>query len=83
MIDFKKLCELLTDYFDEELESDICSEIDELVSEDFGCRVLFNTFNKTLQLCKEMEEEQIEVPEEIHIELYEFLKLEMEKEEEI
>jgi hypothetical protein len=82
MIDFKRLCELLTDYFDEELESDICSEIDELVSEDFGCKVLFNTFNKTLQLCEEMEEE-IEVPEEVHIRLYEFLKIEIRKEEEI
>jgi len=82
MIDFKRLCELLTDYFDEELESDICSEIDELVSEDFGCKVLFNTFNKTLQLCEEMEEE-IEVPEEVHIRLYEFLKIEIRREEEI
>ncbi len=82
MIDFNKLCQLLTDYFDEELESDICAEIDELVSEDFGCKVLFNTFNKTLQLCKEMEEE-IEVPEEVHIKLYEFLKIEIKKEEEI
>lgn len=82
MIDFRRLCELLTDYFDEELESDICAEIDELVSEDFGCKVLFNTFNKTLQLCEEMEEE-IEVPEEVHIRLYEFLKIEIRKEEEI
>lgn len=82
MIDFKKLCQLLTDYFEEELESDICAEIDELVSEDFGCKVLFNTFNKTLQLCKEMEEE-MEVPEEVHIRLYEFLKIEIRKEEEI
>lgn len=83
MIDFRRLCELLTDYFDEELESDICTEIDELVSEDFGCKVLFNTFNKTLELCKEMEEEEIEVPEEVHIKLYEFLKIEIRKEEEI
>jgi len=83
MIDFKKLCQLLTDYFDEELESDICAEIDELVSEDFGCKVLFNTFNKTLQLLREMEEEEIEVPEEVHIRLYEFLRIEIRKEEEI
>ncbi|NIM03507.1 hypothetical protein GTN66_05090 [bacterium] len=83
MMDFKKLCQLLTDYFDEELESDICAEIDELVSEDFGCKVLFNTFNRTLQLCKEMEEEEIEVPEEVHIRLYEFLEIELRKEEEI
>jgi len=78
MMDFKKLCKLLSDYFDEELESDICAEIDELVSEDFGCKVLFNTLNRTIELCEELEEE-IEVPEEVHIRLYEFLKIEMRK----
>jgi hypothetical protein len=77
-MDFKKLCKLLSAYFDEELESNICAEIDELVNEDFGCKVLFNTFNKTIELCKELQEE-IEVPEEVHIRLYEFLKIEMRK----
>jgi len=83
MIDFKKLCELLSDYFDEELESDICADIDELVSEDFGCKVLFNTFNRTVELCREMEAEEIEVPEEVHIRLHEFLKIKIRKREEI
>jgi len=83
MIDFKKLCELLSEYFDEELESDICAEVDELVSEDFGSRVLFNTFSKTIELCKEIEAEEIGVPEEIHIRLYEVLKIEIRKKEEI
>lgn len=76
MMDYKELFELLSDYFDEELESEICAEIDRLRCEDSCCDVLFNTFNKTLDLCEEFEEE-IEVPEEIHIKLYESLKIEI------
>ncbi len=83
MMDFKKLSELLSDYFDEELESDICAEIDELVNEDSCCRSLFNTFNKTLDLCKELEAEEIAFSEEMHIRFYEFLKIEIRKEKEI
>lgn len=83
MIDFEKLWELLSDYFDEELEPDICAEIDELLSEDLCCKALFNTFNKTLELCREMEAEEIEVPEEVHLRLYEFLRIEIRKKEEI
>jgi len=79
MIDFEKLFELLSDYFDEELEDDICAEIDELVSEDFCSGVLFNTFAKTIELCGEIEAEEIEVPEEVHVRLYEFLEIEIRK----
>lgn len=77
MMDFERLFELLSDYFDEELESEICNEVDELVSEDSCCRSLFNTFNKTLDLFREMEAEEAEVPEEIHIRLYESLRIEI------
>jgi len=79
MIDFDKLCELLSDYFDEELEHDICAEIDELVSEDFCSEVLFNTFAKTIEWCREIEGEEIEVPEEVRVRLYEFLEIEIRK----
>jgi len=79
MIDFEKLFELLSDYFDEELEDDICAEIDELVSEDFCSKVFFNTFAKTIELCREIEAEEVEVPEEVHIQLYEFLEIEIKK----
>ncbi len=79
MMDFERLFELLSDYFDEELESQICNEIRELISEDFCCKSLFNTFNKTLDLCREMEAEEIEVPEGVHIRLYESLRIEIRK----
>ena len=81
-MDLEELFELLSDYIDKELESDICSEIDELINEDLYCNSLFNTFNKTLDLCREFESEEIEVPEEVHIKLYEYLRIEISKEEE-
>ena len=83
MIDFDELFDLLSDYIDQQLESDLCSEIEELMQEDFCCMNLFNTFNKTLELCHEMLEEEIEVPEETHIKLYETLRIEIRRSKEI
>ena len=82
-MDFERLFELLSDYFDEELESEICNEIDELISEDPCCKTLFNTFSRTLDLCRETEAEEIEVPEEVHITLYESLRIEIRRKREI
>lgn len=79
MMDYLMLCELLSNYFDDELERDICEEIDLLIEENFACQSLFNTFNKTLELCLEMEEEEFEVPEEVHIRLFEFIRIETSK----
>ena len=83
MMDFERLFELLSDYLDRELESEICAEIDELIREDSCCKTLFNTFNKTLDLCREMETEEVEVPEGVHIRLYESLRIEIRREREI
>lgn len=78
MIDLKELCELLSDYFDEELDSDICDEVEKLMDRDFRCESLCNTFSKTIELCRELEEEEeMDVPEEIHIQLHEFLRVEI------
>ena len=82
-MDFERLFELLSDYFDEQLESEICSEIDALICEDSCCKALFNTFNRTLDLCREMEAEEIEVPGEVHITLYESLRIEIRRKKEI
>jgi hypothetical protein len=82
MIDLEELFWLLSDYLDEELESDLCAEINQLINDDLDCLAFFNTFNKTLELCRELEEleeEEIEVPQEIHIKLYESLKIEFRK----
>lgn len=76
MIDFEELLRLLSDYFDEELEANICEEIDQLIHEDLWWQAFFNTFNKTMELCREMEEE-MEVPKDVHIQLFESLRIEI------
>jgi N-glycosylase/DNA lyase len=80
MIDFEEFWSLLSDYFDEELDRDICEEIDEFMGEDIFCENLFNTFRRTVDMCREIE--MIDVPEEVHRELYTFLKIQIEIEQE-
>ena len=77
MIDFDELFDLLSDYFDHDLESELCAEIDQMLNEDLWLQSFFHTFNKTLELCHELECEEIEVPRETHIRLYEVLYIEM------
>ena len=77
MIDFRELCRLLSDYCDQELESELCSEIEELIKRDFFSETLFSTFRKTLDLCREMEEEMVEVPREVHLKFSQFLRIEI------
>lgn len=78
-MDLEKLLELLSDYFDEELEPEICAEIHKTANQDSCCRTLFNTFGKTLELLNELNEEEIEVPETTHVALYEYLRIEIKK----
>ena len=79
MIDFDRLWQLLSDYLDEELELDLCSEIDQLIKEDLMCHAFFNTFNKTIELCRKLESEEIDIPQTIHLQLYHSLKIEIRK----
>ncbi len=81
-MDFNELCALLSDYFDEELSADICEEIRELICDDCCCQTMFNTFDKTLHLCNALCHEELDVPEDVHIELIECLHIEIEKDQE-
>ena len=76
-MEIRNLCDLLSDYFDEELEPGICAEIEQVICEDCCCRILFNTFDKTLRLCRELCCEELDVPENIHTHLYEYLEIEI------
>lgn len=60
----KELCLLLSDYFEGELDPKICEVIDTHVKECQCCEFIFNTFMKTVDLCKEVKSEK--VPVEIH-----------------
>ena len=75
MIDFEQFWQMLSDYIDEELEKDIYEEFDDMICEVAECEHLFNTLQKTLHICHEME--MVEVPEEVHVELHRVLQVEM------
>lgn len=80
MIDFEELFMLLSGYFDEDLENDLIDEINELIDEDLWCQAFFNTFNRTLELCHELEEEEeeeMEVPKDVHMQLFESIRIEI------
>ncbi|OIO73289.1 MAG: hypothetical protein AUJ85_08480 [Elusimicrobia bacterium CG1_02_37_114] len=77
MIDFDRLMSLLSGYIDEDLDRNICDEINELIEEDVCCRYMFNTLEKTIDLCHDIE--MLDVPEEVHIELYRIIKIEISK----
>lgn len=68
---------LLSDYFDEELDSEICDGIEEHISTCRYCESLFDTFSKTLDLCKEIE--LLEVPQEVHIRISRSIRIEIKK----
>ncbi|MFC2061779.1 RNA polymerase sigma factor, partial [Elusimicrobiota bacterium] len=79
IMDFIKFCRLLSDYCDSELSFDICSEIEEFMHEECICKTMFNTFQRTIELCNELEE--MEVPQQIHIELHRTLHIIIETED--
>ena len=76
-MEFTSFCNLLSDYFDNELDPGICAEIEQVICEDCCCQTLFNTFDKTLKLCKELCCEELDVPEKIQTSLYEYLEIQI------
>ena len=79
MMDYHKLFLLMSDYFDHELERDIFDEMEEMIHDDLCCQSFFNTFCKTLDLCDQIEAEEIEVPQYVHIQLYRIIQIEIKK----
>ena len=73
-MDINSFSEYLSAYFDKDLEPQICKEIENMVCYNEECRVLFNTFKKTIELCKGAED--TEIPSEVLKKLYNSLKLE-------
>jgi hypothetical protein len=74
MIDEAKFWKMLADYFDEEFDLSIHSEIDRFLLDDPEIRAFFHNFSKTLELSQAFETEELSVPDEIHIQLYQTLK---------
>ncbi len=73
----KDIFELLSDYLDEELESDLYTEIEEHLEECPHCIPFVNTYRRTVTLCQSIE--IIEVPGEVHLKLWQTLRKEIRK----
>jgi hypothetical protein len=78
-MEYKDFCDFLSAYLDRELDADICAEIDQMLEEDCYCQSLFDTFDKTIWLCQQIEQEMIDVPEEVHIRLIQVIRTEVRK----
>lgn len=63
---FDRFFKLVSDFIDQELDFELLDEFERDMEDEF-CRCFFNTFQKTVELCHELEME--EVPEELHISL--------------
>ena len=79
MINELNFWEFLSEYFDEEFDWDIHSQIDRFLLDDPDIRAFFNNFNKTIELYEQMKLQEFNVPEVIHIRLFQTLRVESKK----
>lgn len=70
---------MLSGYVDGELDPKICDVIKKHLEGCTNCRVVFDSFTKTITIYRQLPEE--DVPEEIHIRLTEYLRKEIVPEE--
>ncbi|MDV2502565.1 MAG: anti-sigma factor [bacterium] len=70
---------MLSGYVDGELDPKICDVIKKHLEGCTNCRVVFDSFTKTVTIYRQLPEE--DVPEEIHIRLTEYLRKEIVPEE--
>ncbi|HCJ66445.1 MAG TPA: hypothetical protein DHV62_03755 [Elusimicrobia bacterium] len=77
VIKCKDIFELFSDYLDEELESDLFTEIEEHLGECEHCISFFHTYQRTVTLCQSIE--IVEVPGKVHIKLWRTLRKEIKK----
>lgn len=68
MMDYDLFFKLMSEFMEREMEMDLLEEFEELLEDDYCC-CYFNTFKKTVQLCHEVEIE--EVPPTLHYTLIE------------
>ncbi len=70
---------MLSGYVDGDLDPKVCDIIKKHLEGCTNCRVVFDSFTKTITIYRQLPEE--DVPEEIHIRLTEYLKREIAQEE--
>ncbi len=67
--------ERLNAYIDGELDASLCSLLEEHMEGCADCRIVFNTLQKTIELCKS-DGEKISLPQDARQRLFAALKLE-------
>jgi predicted anti-sigma-YlaC factor YlaD len=65
----------LSDYIDNELQAELCAEIEEHLQDCNNCRIVVNTLRKTVELYEQINGEQVELPDAVRERLY--LRLEL------
>ena len=69
----REIFESLSDYIDEELDPDLCDEIEDHMKGCNPCVAFLNTLQKTVVLYKYSRRDD-PVPEKVHIDLHRFLR---------
>ena len=72
MADCKKMLGELSDYIDGDLQDQLCKELEAHLTDCPNCRVMLDSLNKTVKICREGAEEP--VPEHIQKTLQAALK---------
>ena len=78
-MDLNELFKLISEYIDEDLDRRACSDIEESLRMDCDCRTFFNTFQKTVAMCRMIEKRK--VPKKVHYILYRRLHIRIRREE--
>lgn len=73
--DCRQFLQILSEYVDETLDERLCAELEQHMAECEKCRVVVDTFRKTVELYRRSAEE-LSMPEEVRERLYLCLHLE-------
>ena len=71
-MDYEDFFELLSDFMDDDMDFDLFDEIEETLLEDEFCYHYFNTFRKTVEICHQIELQ--EVPEAVHYRIIQIIE---------
>jgi predicted anti-sigma-YlaC factor YlaD len=73
----EEIFEALSEYIDEEIAAQKCSEIEAHLEHCYNCRVVVDTLKKTVALYHAVPEENL--PDEIRLRLHKIIRLEIEE----
>lgn len=72
----REMLSSLSEYLDGELEAELCAAIESHLAECKNCRIVVDTLRKTITLYHQHAEQDLSMPEEVHLRLFKRLNLE-------